>query len=247
MPSPCHTPGHVLPCRIPDIWPAFPVHPGVTVRVLGTMPPLDSALDAAVETRWQAACVSRRLFNGRVFSADRVTPGLIEGHWTEYRRLVAAWADPIIFDALRPRALAVCGLLRCPEGIVLGRRSLDVAYLAGCWQAPPAGSLDPRSAEGTEVNPLRALIYELREELGLEANDLSELPRPLCLVEHSKRGVLDLAYALHTTLPFKVLAQLHRTQGDGEYTALIALPELDAETAPSDLSPATQALLRWER
>ena len=187
------------------------------------------------------------MFNGRVFNADRVTSSIIEGHWTEYRRLVAAWADPTIFDALQSRALAVCGLLRCPEGIVLGRRNLDVAYLAGFWQAPPAGSLDPRSAEGAEVNPLHALTYELREELGLEAGDLSEPPRPLCLVEHSGRGVVDLAYALHTTRSFTVLAKLHRKRGDGEYTALIAAAEMDVEAATDGLlSPATQALLRWK-
>ncbi len=230
-----------------DIWPTFPVHPRLDVRVIGVMPPVDPALDAAIETCWQAACIDRPLFNGRVFSADHVAPDLIEGHWTEYRRLVAAWADPAIFDALRPRALAVCGLLRCPEGIVLGRRSLDVAYLAGFWQAPPAGSLDPRSAEGTEVSPLRALIYELREELGLETDELSEPPRPLCLVEHSKRGVLDLAYALRTTLPFTAIAELHRMRGDGEYTALIAAAEIDVEAATDGLlSPATQALLQWK-
>ena len=211
------------------------------------MAPLAPALDTAVETCWQAARIGRPLFNGHVFNADCVAPDLIEGHWTEYRRLVAAWADAAIFDVLQPRALAVCGLLRCPEGIVLGRRSLDVAYLAGFWQASPAGSLDPRSAEGDEVNPLRALTYELREELGLETDDLSEPPRPLCLVEHSKRGVLDLAYALRTTLPFTVIAERHRMQGDGEYTALIAAAEIDVEGATDGLlSPATQALLQWK-
>lgn len=232
---------------VTEAWPAFPAASMVTVRVTGAMPVLSSVLDAAVEERWQAACAERPLFNGRVLNADHVAPDLVEGHWTEYRRFVAAWADPEIYAELRPRMLAVCGLLRCPEGILLARRSPTTAYFAGVWQAPPAGSVDPRSAEDGRVNPLHTLASELREELGLNLGDLSTPPRPLCFVEHPGRGVLDLAYALHTDLPFATLVERHRTGGDGEYTALAVLPELESEACDDrGISPATRALLIWQ-
>ncbi len=228
----------------PEIWPALPVLPEVELRITSAMPPLGPALDGLVETLWQAARTARPLFNGRVFNADRVSPSLIEGHWTEYRRLVAAWADPALFQQLQPRALAVCGLLQCSDGIVLGQRSQAMAYLAGIWQSPPAGSVDQRAAQGNRVDPLIALRHELHEELGLSLDELKA--RPLCLVEHLGRGVFDLAYALKTNLSFTELTNRHYASGDAEYTTLIAVPADQAEQATgSNLSPATRALLAW--
>ncbi len=228
----------------PEIWPTYPAHPQIALRITSNPPDLSAALAATVESQWQAAIAARHLFNGQVFNADRVTPSLIEGHWTEYRRLVASWADPAIFEQLQPRTLAVCGLLQCEGGVVLGRRSPAMAYLAGIWQSPPAGSIDPRAAQDGKVDPLVALRHELREELGLSLDALTA--RPLCLVEHPGRGVLDLAYALATTLPFAQLVERHRASGDTEYTDLICVPPSHAEQATAGkLSPATRALLAW--
>ena len=81
-----------------------------------------------------------------------------------------------------------------------------------------------------------ALTCELREELGLETDDLSEPPFPLCFVEHSKRGVLDLTYAFRTILPFSVMTKRHQTRGDGGYTALTVVPEIARESATNGRS-----------
>ena len=132
----------------------FLVHdiaPDVTVRITHPMPPLPPILDAAVEASWQAAITrvaaggAGHLFNGRVFSADIITPSLITGHMTEFRRIVAQMDDPALGPDLNLRPLAVCGVVRCAEGVVIGRRPPGAVYQAGLWQLPPAEALSSRS------------------------------------------------------------------------------------------------------
>jgi hypothetical protein len=120
----------------------------VVARVERAMPALSSAVDLEVERLWQAARQrvaaggAGRLFNGRVFSADTITPDLITGHLTEFRRIVAQMERPELFAELGVRPLAVCGVLRCANGVVAGRRHSAAIYQAGMWQLPPAGSVD---------------------------------------------------------------------------------------------------------
>jgi hypothetical protein len=104
----------------------------VVARVERAMPTLPSAVDLEVERLWQAARQrvaaggAGRLFNGRVFSADAITPDLITGHLTEFRRIVAQMERPELFAELGLRPLAVCGVLRCANGVGGGipRRSI---------------------------------------------------------------------------------------------------------------------------
>src|SRR5271165_6527373 len=197
-----------------------PLDPEVTVRVEGVMPALPSGLDAAVEAEWQAACVRMapvmRLFNGRVFNAVQITPNLITGHLTEYRRVVAQMARPALFDALQVRSLAVCGLLTCPAGVVFGRRQRGAAYQAELWQLPPAGSADSGcvNPDGT-VDLTRQLLTELREEVGLGENDV-RVGVPLCVVEHEGSRVSDLGIRLHTDLTAADIVRRHAAAGNTE-------------------------------
>ena len=105
-----------------------PIEPGVVVRIIRDMPPLPDWLDRRIDALWAAAAArvdaggAGPLFNGRVFCAETITPRLINGHMTEYRRLVAQMEDNTLFDALRIRSLAACGVIRCADGILVGRR-----------------------------------------------------------------------------------------------------------------------------
>ena len=196
--------------------------------VAGEMPVLDPALDALVERHWQDRSQRHALFNGRIFSADAITPGRITGHWTEYRRIVAQMADPALRHVLRVRSLAVCGALFCRDGLVVGRREPDSAYQAGLWQLPPAGSVDRSAATPTGADWRRALLAELQEELGIPADAVTAL-RPLCLVQHPT-GVLDMGVRIDTGLSAAEVRAHHRTCRDKEYDELLVL-------APADLEP----------
>jgi hypothetical protein len=207
-------------------WMVHDVTPGLVLRVIREMPPLPAALDEKVELLWQTAQarMGGRLFNGRVFSADMITPALITGHWTEFRRVVAQMDDDSLYAALGVRPLAVGGAILSPAGVVFGRRPDGAVYQAGQWQLPPAGSVDPGAArENGVVDPLHQLHEELREELGLGPEAVRN-PRPLCLVEHPGSHVLDLGIALETELDEPAIRAAHAAHGNGEYAALAFVP-----------------------
>ena len=214
----------------------FLVHPltaNVRARTVREMPPLSPALDATVETLWQRASArmargrAGRLFNGRVFSADSITPTLITGHLTEFRRVVAQFERPALFPQLGLRPLAVCGVLCCADGVVFGRRHVDAIYQAGMWQLPPAGSVDGSALrDDGAVDLHHQLRLELQEELGLPPDSVDQ-PRPLCVVEHPATHVSDLGLALRTPLPGDAVMAAHHAAGNGEYDPLRVIPHAD--------------------
>ncbi len=206
-------------------WRVHEVAAEVRFRVVRPMSTLPPALDAEVERLWQIAQAhTPRLFNGRVFSADVITPRLVCGHWTEFRRIVAQMRRPDLHRELGIRSLAVNGVIVGPDGVVLGRRPVDAVYQADEWQLPPAGSVDA-SAAGREgaVDVLRQFFGELREELGLDPAAVSA-PRLLCIVEHPGSRVLDLGIAVTTQLSAAAIRTAHAAGGNGEYGALEVVP-----------------------
>lgn len=200
------------------------------IHVVRPMPPLSPELETHVARLWPQAADrvatdgGGTLFNGRVFSADRITRGLITGHLTEYRRVVAQMERPELFDALHLRPLAVCGVVQSADGVVIARRHAGAVYQPGMWQLPPAGSVDVRAveADGT-VMPARQLLDELREELGLAATDVGA-PRPLCIVEHAGSHILDLGMALRCRHDGAAIRAAHAARGNQEYETVRIVP-----------------------
>jgi hypothetical protein len=244
----------------------FVVHevaPDVEVRVVRAMPAISPEMETAVERLWQAACCriaaggAGRLFNGRVFSVDAITPHLVTGHLTEFRRIVAQMEQPELFaisgsgprTSLGVRPLAVCGVLRCAGGVVVGRRHQAAIYQASMWQLPPAGSVDASAVAGDGgVDLRRQLLSELQEELGLSPDAVDE-PRPLCIVEHPGSHVSDLGLALATDLTAEAVLAAHQVGGNAEYQELLVVPEARlaaflAEVGQAIVPPAREFLIR---
>lgn len=222
-------------------WTIHRIAPDVRVRAVRPMPPLPATLDVAVGAMWERATArAPGLFNGRVFSVDLITPDLICGHWTEFRRVVAQMEQPDLHARLGVRCLAAGGVVAGPDGVVFGRRPRDAVYQAGEWQLPPAGSVDPSAlrAEGV-VDVVAALLTELTEELGMPADSVRDA-RPLCLVEHAVAGtgsyILDMGISLTTDWPADAIRTRHAAYANGEYdpveiVALERLPTFLAENA----------------
>jgi hypothetical protein len=216
--------------RLPDGFVVHELDPAVRVRVVRAMPDLDASLDAAVEDLWRAAAArvaaggAGTLFNGRVFSADRIAPTEITGHISEFRRIVAQMEQPALFAALGLRPLAVCGVLRCADGVPFGRRHPAAIYQPGMWQLPPAGSVDPRAvaADGT-VDLAAEVLAELTEELGVPPDQVDR-PNPLCVVEHPGSHVSDVGLALVTRLTGAQVLEAHRMHANAEYDFLRVVP-----------------------
>jgi hypothetical protein len=203
-----------------------PIRPDLEVRITRAMPPLAAALEARIDMLWATASArvaaggAGKLFNGRVFSIDTISPERITGHLTEYRRLVAQVEDHTLFGELGIRSLAACGVLTCSAGVVIGRRPEAAIYQPGMWQLCPAGSVDGGAARPDGTMDYRGQLQtELQEELGIAPADLGEIT-PLCLVEHAGSHVSDIGMAVHTTLSPDEIFAAHRTSGNGEYDPL---------------------------
>lgn len=231
------------------------ITPDVTARVTHVMPALSPDLDAKVEALWQAAIHrveqggAGRLFNGQVFSADTITPHAITGHMTEFRRIVAQMDDPALGPVLNLRPLAVCGVVQCAGGIVIGRRPGAAVYQPGLWQLPPAGSVDHHAlgADGS-IDLVGQILTELTEELGLAPDQVSN-PRPLCAVEHPGSRVTDLGISLTSALSAEAVRAAHRSRANTEYDPLLvvgldALPAFIEQLGDSLVPPARAFLFR---
>jgi hypothetical protein len=189
-------------------WPVHDIAPGCVFRTTRGMPSLAPALDAEISRLWDAAQarLDGKLFNGRVFSADIITPPLVCGHWTEFRRVVAQIDCNALHPVLGIRPLAVGGVVIGPDGVVFGRRPARAIY----------------QADGT-VDVVGQLLTELREELGMAADSV-RAPRLLGIVEHGGSHVLDLGIALATELPASTIRALHDAHGNAEYGSLEIVP-----------------------
>lgn len=211
------------------LWRMHAVAVDVAVRVVRPMPPLPAALERTIDTIWEGEQqrLAGTLFNGQVFSADLITPHLVCGHWTEFRRIVAQMRDPSLHPGLGIRPLAVGGVIICPDGVLFGRRPARSVYQAGEWQLPPAGSVDANAGrpEG-RVDIAAMVLQELAEELGLDATDVSP-PIPVAIVEHPGTHVLDLGMAMHTPLSATAIAAAHQARGNGEYDPLVVVAQSD--------------------
>ena len=217
------------------------------MRVVRDMPPLDPALEAVVDRHWQRAQAAHGLFNGQVFTADRVAPpGVVEGHWTEYRRVVAQMADPALFARLQVRGVAVCGVLCGPDGVTVGRREARSVYQAGQWQLSPAGSVDAGAAIPGGADWRRALLAALGEALGILEAEVATL-HPMCLIQHPT-GVLDIGIRIDTALDTAAILARHEASGDAEYDRLLVQPAhrifATIEAEGGRLVPSSRLLLQ---
>ena len=227
-------------------WRSVALRADVALVARGAMAELPPDLEARVASCWTAEQARRPgLFNGRVFCADRIAPDRIEGHWTEYRRVVAQLRHPELFDRLRIRGLAVNGLLECADGLVLGRRQADAIYLPGFWQAPPAGAVEART--GLETDLATQLMAELEEELGLQPVEVEDV-RAVAAIEHADSHVVDVGFLLRTALSFASIEALRAATGNDEYDALRIVPPDDvARVLSADepmLLPSARILMR---
>ncbi len=207
-------------------WPVHEIAADARFRVVREMPPLPASLDAEVNRLWAQAQrrLDGELFNGQVFSADVLTPHLVCGHWTEFRRIVAQMQRPDLHPQLGVRPLAVGGLIYGPDGVVFGRRPSRSVYQSGEWQLAPAGSVDAGSARPQGVvDVLHQLLAELQEELGLPPEAVAE-PRLLCIVEHAGSHVLDLGILVRGRWPAARILAAHAGDGNGEYEKLEIVP-----------------------
>ncbi|MFT8718679.1 phosphohydrolase [Acetobacter sp.] len=226
-------------------WKSISLSPDLRVIVHEERPIWSAATEAQVEAIWSQAKQARpRLFNGRIFCADRIEPDCIMGHWTEYRLALAQMTDPLIFGDRPLQQLAVCGLLHCPEGVVLARRNPSSIYLGGCWQSPPAGTVESRTETGV-VSLSDQILAEAKEELGLDKTELI-VGNPRIAMIHGRTRIVDIGIPLTTSLPFTALERRWRDNANTEYDLITCIPMTESHQwrLRKDILPTTQTLLQ---
>ncbi|GEB02908.1 NUDIX hydrolase [Gluconobacter roseus] len=225
-------------------WPVTPLASAVAVQIGRSMPELSPELEARVTRHWDEALRKHpALYNGRVFCADTIGPDVITGHWSEYRRVLAQMQEPDLYgpDVLRP--LAVVGLLRTTDGIVIGQRSEKSIYLPGYWQGTPAGNVESRDGEA-DIDLAAQLIAECREELGLTDAEC-RVGRCLLACEHPNTHIVDVGMEITVPLDFKALQERCHRLGNAEYRALMLVQP--GTTLPERLVPTLSAMLEQQQ
>lgn len=207
---------------------------------------LTAELEWKVDEIWRSEVQKRpHLTNGRIYSLQEYTPSLLVLQPIEYRHALALRRTPILREeGLGIRPLAVTGVLKCPDGVVLGRRSGSVAADNGMWEAAPSGGLG-------QSDPVAQVLEELREEIGLESQHTQGPVVPCGLVEDCESHAVDIVFLLRTALGSAEIERLHKELGSDEYAALAIIPP---ENLPAFLAaqgdavlPALPAMLRLAR
>ena len=225
-------------------WPVTPLAPQVVVRVERAMPELPSEIESRVASHWNAALAKHpTLYNGRVFCADVINAEIISGHWSEYRRVLAQMREPDLYGADFLRPLAVVGLLRTTDGIVIGQRSEHSLYLPGYWQGAPAGNVESRDGEA-QIDLAAQLMTECLEELGVSEAEC-QIGRCLLACEHPQTHIVDAGMEIATELDFEALQERCSRLGNAEYQTLMLIrPDTPL---PSPLVPTLAAMLEQNR
>ncbi|MBS1052210.1 hypothetical protein [Gluconobacter kondonii] len=225
-------------------WPVTPLAPQVAVRIARPMPDLSPAIESRVASHWNAALAKHpTLYNGRVFCADVINAEIISGHWSEYRRVLAQMREPDLYGTYFLRPLAVVGLFRTTDGIVIGQRSEHSLYLPGYWQGAPAGNVESRDGEA-QIDLAAQLMAECLEELGVSKAEC-QIGRCLLACEHPQTHIVDAGMEIATELDFEALQERCSRLGNAEYQTLMLIrPDTPL---PSPLVPTLAAMLEQNR
>jgi len=218
--------------------------------VVNERPHVSAATQAEVARLWDEEQGRRTtpMVNGAILSALVVSPSRIVGRIAEYREYLAQKVRPQLYEVLRVRPVAVSGILECPQGLVFGKRGVDVTDSAGSWELVPSGGIDMSGRTAEQGADYRAqLAAELREEIGISL-DVVEALVPICAVEDEITHVLDIGVAITTSLSLERLREAHRAAESAEYSEILAIPrtafEDFAKACGEHLLPASAELVR---
>lgn len=222
-------------------WETQILNSSLKINIVSSKKKYSSYLENEVKTIWDKKKLQfPKLFNGRVFNVERLTPFAINGYWTEYKYVLAQTEKPDLYPELSIRSLAVIGLIQCPQGFVLGKRTVKSVYLAGYWQSPPAGTVESRDGKD-DVDLLTQLYAEAEEELGLHQSSLFN-PRIISATEHTDTHIIDIGILLETKLYFQNIHDIWLKNNNPEYDALLCCAHYSE--LPENTLPTTRFLIQ---
>lgn len=188
---------------------------------------LDSAtfapdIDAQVDALWSRAVeMQPGLFDGtilRVYSSDAQGMRCVP---ISYRYFYAQQKDRQLQQALRLVAVGVSGLVTLEDKVLVGTRSASVTQCPNLFELVPSGSLPAPDQPTDSLDYRRQLLTELREESGIEENNIDRC-EPFLLVTDETDAVVDICCAI-ALKNLKVTEVLDSLRSD-EYTDMEFVP-----------------------
>jgi len=200
------------------------IHRNPTCRLGGATPTAPDEVNDRIQAIWDEEIQRRstKLFNGEIVSVMSVDETSIVGRRAEYRWLLAQSRDQSFFPWFQVRPLAVTGILTCPEGVVIGRRSASVFQFPGLWELAPSGSVDVVK-EDSNIDLLAQLMQELHEEIGLSSSEVTGI-EPLAIACDIDSQVFDVCFVLNTATRWARISELFGANANTEYDHLDILP-----------------------
>ncbi len=215
-------------------------------------------IDRAVDAAWaRLHGANPRFFDGCILSVERVTACAAGGD------TIVCVRDRFRYLAAQPEVatgvqlLGVNGVIlgrdrRGGEHVLLGRRGYETRVYDGMWELAPGGGVDAPPEGVTHLalaDIRRAMMKEVREELGLEVDASGAVP---VAVTRDTLGASDIV-SLRVELPREIDPRWTLCQSSGacdwEYIDAAWLSRADAaqfdRTHAHAIIPPTRAMLKW--
>ncbi|MBI4806387.1 MAG: hypothetical protein HY795_14225 [Desulfovibrio sp.] len=205
-----------------------PVPDSFTIQDSMASPALSPETRAEVQRIWESEKALRPgLFNGHVFSLDRIEAGVAHGFMAEYAWYVAQLQNPTLYDSLLIRSLAVSGLVVASGHLIFGLRKASLAVEGGLWELAPSGTMDGalREPDGS-ISWRKLFTEELREELGIDVSPA--MARPFGLIENTDTHIWELGIAAELPISYQEILAAFAASPSPEHTEMAAVPLADA-------------------
>ncbi len=167
------------------------------------------------------------LYDGRIFATRNATSYPIAGTFVPYRYFAAQNMQPELRARMGLNFMAVSGLLSCPDGIVIGKRSGNTLQAEGKWELVPSGGIEGEDEEPPDA--ALSIVRELKEETGLKEVDILSVS-PLCLIEDPSCALFDICFRIETGLGANSILEKFSTLRKKEHAELriVTVKELKA-------------------
>ena len=207
------------------------------IRSEGDAPPLPPEISKIVDALWEESVSHNpRLFDEQIFSFLKYDNYSIEGHFAPYRRLRAVSSNPTLRDEIKLRPLAISGVAKCPDGIIVGKRAASVSSMCGQWEFCPSGGINAEHVSTTgDVDFYSLILSELLDEVGIPKDFVKSIGISEGY-ENISSGLLDLIADMEIDLSSDQVINLHKMNATNEYDEIRVIKEKDIKAFCSSVN-----------
>jgi hypothetical protein len=123
------------------------------------------------------------------------------------------------------KPLAISGLAKCSDGIIIGKRAASVSSMCGLWEFCPSGGVNAEhvSTDG-DVDVYSVILSELLDEVGIPKDFVKSI-RISEGYENVFSGLLDLIADMEIDLSADQVISLHKKTATREYDEIRVIKE----------------------